>query len=279
MPWWQTRPMRQARRAAPQPPPEGRSGLDLKMVLELAGSVAAPVTVITGLLFYFGWAYTGAFYGYFAIDRTMLDLSVRDYLLRSVNPMLWPVIFWLTLAGVWTWAHGLLVRNSSGEPGRLRVQRLGVVIGGVGGACFLTGVLAASIGDPYTSLPRELMAPLGLAAGAALIGYGSHLHRRAQDPRFGSPRGAGESRLARSVGLGVLALLVTVCLLWATADFAAALGRGDSLHLAERHFSDRPAVVLYSPERLFLDPYGGVQEVPLGDKDDSTGSAMPICGC
>lgn len=249
------------------PPPEGRPGLELKGVLELVGSVAAPVTVVTALLFYFGWAYTGAFYGYFAIDRTMLDLSVRDYLLRSINPMLWPLIFCLALAGVWVWGHGRLVRSITSERRRLLVLRLSLVVGGVGVACFLTGLLGAGIGNQYTSLARELVAPLGLAAGAALVGYAGHLHRRAQDRRSGSPGGVGGSRLARSVGLGVLALLVTINLLWAVTYFADALGRGDGYQLAARHFREKPAVVLYSPERLFLDPFGGVQEAPLGDKD------------
>jgi hypothetical protein len=136
----------------PVPPPEGRPGLELKGVLELVGSVAAPVTVVTALLFYFGWAYTGAFYGYFAIDRTMLDLSVRDYLLRSINPMLWPLIFCLALAGVWVWGHGRLVRSITSERRRLLVLRLSLVVGGVGVACFLTGLLGAGIGNQYTSL-------------------------------------------------------------------------------------------------------------------------------
>jgi hypothetical protein len=92
--------------------------------LELVGSVAAPVTLISAVLFYFGWIYTAAFYRHFAIDRTVLELAVRDYVLRSVNPMLWPLILALTLAGLWTFAHGLVVRSLVSGRGRRLVRRL-----------------------------------------------------------------------------------------------------------------------------------------------------------
>jgi hypothetical protein len=64
-----------------------------------------------------------------------------------------------------------------------------------------------------------------------------------------------------------VAVLVTINLLWAVTYYADALGRTDGVKLATRHFSDHPAVVVNSTKRLFLDPFGGVQETPLGGKD------------
>lgn len=240
----------------------------LRGILELLGTVAAPVTVITSVLFYFGWVYAGAFYRYFAVDRSVLDLAVRDYVLRSINPMLWPLIFGLTLAGLLISADGLLLRVLAGERHRPLLRRLSLVVGGCGVACFVTGLVAPRIGDPYESLGHELLAPLGLAAGAALVGYAGHLHRRTQArPQGNLPSGAADSRWRRSTGIGLVVVLVTLNLLWAISYYADALGRGDGYQTAARHFSDKPAVVVYSTKRLFLDPFGGVQESPLGDKD------------
>jgi len=250
--------------------PEERPALELKGILELLGSVAGPVTVVTSVLFYFGWAYTGAFYRYFAIDRSTLELSVRDYVLRSINSMLWPLILGLVLAALWTWTHGLVIRVLADERRRRLVRRLSLVVGGVGVACFITGLIAPRVGNPYASLLRELLTPLGLAVGAALVGYAGHLHRRSRTlPQATPPDGADEPRWLRQAGLGLVAVLITINLLWAVTYFADALGRGDGYRLAANHFSDRPAVVVYSTKRLFLDPFGGVEESPLPGKNNA----------
>jgi hypothetical protein len=248
--------------------PKERPGLELKGIVELLGAVAAPVTIVTSVLFYFGWAYTRAFYDYFAIHHTVLDLSVRDYVLRSINSMLWPLIAGLTLAALWTWAHRLVVRALVDERRRPLLRRLSLVLGAVGGACFVTGLAAARVGDPYHSLVRELLAPLGLAAGVALVAYAGHVYGRARSQPHAAVTSIGlEPRWLRPAGLGLVAVLVTINLLWAVTYYADALGRTDGVQLAARHFIDQPAVVVHSTKRLFLDPFGGVQETPLGGKD------------
>lgn len=248
--------------------PKERPGLELKGILELLGAVAAPVTVVTSVLFYFGWAYTRAFYDYFAIHYTVLDLSVRDYVLRSINAMLWPLIAGLTLAALWTWAHRLVVHTLVDERRRPLLRRLSIALGAVGGTCFVTGLLAATVGNPYTSLARELIAPLGLAAGVALLTYAGHVYGRARSqPSAAVDSIRLEPRWLRPAGLGLVAVLVTINLLWAVTYYAKALGDSDSYQLAKRGFSDQPEVVVNSTERLFLDPFGGVQETPLGGKD------------
>jgi hypothetical protein len=248
--------------------PEGRPGLELKGVLELLGSVAAPVTVVTSVMFYFGWVHTGAFYRYFAIDRTALELSVRDYVVRSINSILWPLIMGLVLAALWIWVHGMVVRTLVDEHRRALVRRLSLAVGGLGVACFVTGFVAPRVGNLYESLVHELLTPLGFAVGAALVGYAVHVYRRTGNrPLASATSGALEPRWLGRAGLGLVAILVTINLLWAITYFADALGRGDAYRLAARHFSDQPAVVVYSTKRLFLDPFGGVEETSLGGKN------------
>lgn len=245
-----------------------RPGLELKGIVELLGAVAAPITFVTAVLFYFGWAYTRAFYGYFAIHHTVLNLSVRDYVLRSINSMLWPLIAALTLAALWTWVHRLVLRTLVDKRRRPLLRQLSLALGAVGVSCFVTGLVAASVGDPYSSLLRELLAPLGLAAGVALVAYAGHVYGRARSQPHAAVNSIGlEPRWLRPVGLGLVAVLVTINLLWAVTYYADALGRTDGYQLAESHFSDQPAVVVHSTKQLFLDPFGGVEETPIGGKE------------
>jgi hypothetical protein len=236
--------------------------------VELLGSVAAPVTIVTAVLFYFGWAYTGAFYSYFAIHRSLLDLSVRDYVLRSINSTLWPLIMGLVLAALWTWGHGWVLRALADERRRPLLRRLSLVVGGVGVACFGIGLVAPRVGNPYESLVHVLLTPLGLAAGVALVGYASYVYRRSQRlPQAAAISDDVEPRWLGAARLGLVVVLVTINLLWAVTYYADALGRTDGYQLAARHFSDQPAVILSSTKRLFLDPFGGVQETQLGGND------------
>src|SRR5215471_6472571 len=65
------------------PPPEPRSrfrGLTTGIV-----GFAAQTVVLTAVLFYFGWARARASYAYFGVDVSVLNFSVSDYVLRSVN--------------------------------------------------------------------------------------------------------------------------------------------------------------------------------------------------
>src|SRR4051794_36152386 len=82
------------------PPPDpatsvGRLG-------QVAGSVAqvvAPLSVLTALLFYFGYASSRARYLYFGIDVDTIGMSTQDYVMRSPEPLLTPLLV-LTLLAV-----------------------------------------------------------------------------------------------------------------------------------------------------------------------------------
>ena len=69
-------------------------------VLRLLGTVVAPTTLLTGLLFYFGQTYVAGYCRYFGVNFTTLDLSVRDYLIRSVEGIFLPLV--LAAASRWS---------------------------------------------------------------------------------------------------------------------------------------------------------------------------------
>jgi hypothetical protein len=61
-----------------------RGGLGDSAPKILAG-IASQTVILTAVLFYFGWARARATYSYFGVDVSVLNFSVSDYVLRSVN--------------------------------------------------------------------------------------------------------------------------------------------------------------------------------------------------
>jgi hypothetical protein len=76
---------------------------DAHKATRFLAAFVAQTTVLTGLLYYFGWAEGQAYFGYFGVATSMLDLGTTDYLLRSVSvavPPLLATVCVLTAAGI-----------------------------------------------------------------------------------------------------------------------------------------------------------------------------------
>src|SRR5215207_3386693 len=126
--------------AAPAPaeaaPSSGTNPADgrLRSVLETATLVLAPTTVITALLFYFGWAQTNALFGRLGIDQSALGFTVQDYMLRSVNSTFRPLSLVLLAAVAGLSAH-IALTQAMATPGRARLAErswpVPVVVGGL----------------------------------------------------------------------------------------------------------------------------------------------------
>src|SRR5437868_11472103 len=52
----------------------------LPQVLKIVGSVVAPTTLLTALMYYFGLLYAAGFSWYFGVQVDVLDLTTQDYL-------------------------------------------------------------------------------------------------------------------------------------------------------------------------------------------------------
>ena len=168
-----------------------QSGGQLERWLSIGGSIVAPATAITALLFYFGYVSSRAQYDYFGVDVDLVGLTTRDYVMRSPQPLLVPLLV-ITLGcalllGVHTW-----VRRRVTEPDRLRrlVRRtvaVGLVVLVVAVALLF---LYPWLGD-FVLYP--LLTPLVLVAGGSLVGWGLLQLRRldAQPDAAGAVRAAG----------------------------------------------------------------------------------------
>jgi hypothetical protein len=221
----------------------------IRSAVQLLGSVIAPSAVVTGLLYYFGYAYNEALYGYFGIDQTTLGLSTQTYLLKSSYPMLWPMIAILLICLVWASVHSVVLRA-------MQSRREGTILRTLGGASFLIGLAILLVGlisalTPNLSptLVTALLPPVGLALGIALASYGVHLMKKVGRPAAGTSQ---EPKWLRSMIPILVGLLIVTNLFWAVGKYAAAVGGGNGRQIAI-DLPRRTSVVIYSTHRLFFD--------------------------
>jgi hypothetical protein len=237
--------------SAGAPPPPDR----WQAAISSIGSVVAPFTLLSALLFYFGYASSRAQYEYFGLDVDTIGLSTQDFVMRSPQPLLVPLLV-LTLAAVAVAAVRLVVRGQVDGPDPsprrlLRLRRIAAAGRVMGSATLASGVVLLFCYVPLREWPLfAVITPLVLAAGAALAVAGLRL-RALLD---GSP---GRSRAA----VVPLYLVLATSLFWATATLAEFSGRG-SAHYAALHLDRLPSVILDTEERLYLTS-PGVQETAL----------------
>jgi hypothetical protein len=226
----------------------------------LATSVAAavaPVGVLTALLFYFGYASSRAQYAYFGIDIDTVGLGTQDYVMRSPEPLLTPLMVLIVLTAALTGLNVLVQRRIDGAGAgraaardrrrryRRWVDRL-IVLGAVALGAGVLLLLAYPVLQNWWLHP--LVTPLLIATGATLTGYGRRLVG-AMD---------GQRRPRRTVPI---TLVAAVGVFWATATVAQWSGTG-AAHEVARHLDRLPSLILDTKERLYLTS-PGIQEVVL----------------
>lgn len=245
-------------RDAPSSETSGESSVE--RWIRITTSVLAPTTVLTALLFYFGYVETTAEYRHFGITLGTLGLSTQDLVLRSVAALYVPLGALLVLLLAMTWVHHTVSRRLSAGTSTTALRRWGLALVLLGAAAFARGVLGVVIPELARTEPVAV-SPMSLALGTIAAAYGAELRRRTAPDR-GDARAAAWPRRAT---LAFTAGLVTLSLFWATNSFAAAYGRGRALEIASR-LEDRPRVTLDTAERLFVispDDSLGVTEARL----------------
>ncbi len=237
-------------------PDEKPIGSQFERWVSVGGSIIAPATLLSALLFYFGYVSSRAQYDYFGIDVDTVSLSTQDYIMRSPQPLLVPLLI-LTLSGAALLALHTHTRRHSLHPQfRGRVRRaivLGLVVLGTG----LLLLFAYPLLSGWVYYP--LVTPLVLALGGAVTGYGL------STLRFLDGRADSAAKTVGSAHLGVIVLMwaaVASCLFWATATIAEWSGLGLAQEQA-RNLEELPSVIVDTKERLFLPSEMCVSEMPL----------------
>jgi len=230
--------------------------------VQLVGSVVAPTTLITALLFYFGWVRTAAQARRLGLDTTILGYSAQDYVLRSIRSMFVPLTVGLLLVVLGLWAHTSIMRwiahqrvQASPSGGCRSVRLAAWLAAGAGLAVIAIGLYDQVVPD----VPTRLLGPLCFSSGIVLVSYAASLLRgplaRSEPSHDHEPAWIGSARAT------IVGLLLALSLFWSVSDYAGDVGR----RLADRILYGQaglPNVVVYSPRRLYLD-FNGVIETRL----------------
>jgi hypothetical protein len=227
--------------------------------------VVANASLLIAVLVYMGWAYDDALYGYFHVRPLDLDVSVVEYMLRSLS-LFSPtiiiatvVLIAVTTVRAWHLSH---TRFALRVLGRLRVhisavpafrrwvyadaaekRQAGQVLLIGAGAAITAGALVLSWLASRIQVNTYLLLCL-LAGGPLLLTWPSRTERHGRFPY-------------------AMAIVVTaVCALWAASLYAHHLG----IQTAEKVVRDLPkrtAVAVYSIQPLALSGPGvTVQRLP-----------------
>jgi hypothetical protein len=205
--------------------------------VSFAAGIITPITLVSGLLFYFGYVSARSQYEYFGIDVDTIGLSTQDYVMRSPQPLLVPLLI-LTLLAV-----AFLLFHNAIHPTDLALRRASRVALGL----LAVGVLGL-IAYPWLGglAYYALAVPLVIGVSAAALAYLTYLRGTA-----GSPR----------ILIALLALVTITCAFWATATTAQYSGRGLAKSHA-RNLNRFPVVILDTKEKLALRS-PGIEETTL----------------
>jgi hypothetical protein len=264
------RPLRPERRLSRGNEPQSAEPQDvgaveaLPQLLRTAGAIIGPTTAVTALLFYFGRQHAAAFFGYFGVNFTVLDLTPNDFLVRSADGLFVPIALAALCGLVGLWAHRLFVYRFARRSRRTGLRVTALVAGATGAVLVGVALLSVLTGaQPLRQVPEA--GGLSLSIGVLLLVYGIRLARL----------GWGEdedTRTSRTPGIGMAEwgaafVLVTIGLFWAVSSYAGGVGRGRALDLLER-MPGWPDAVVFSERSLSLD-VPGVVEVPCVDAEEA----------
>lgn len=211
-----------------------------KRTLEVLSVVGPPLTVVTALLVYFGWARTDAQAKSMGLDVSLFGYTVQDFILRSIQSLFQPLA-WLAVIGLlWLMLDRAVAHVLESPRHRKPVMVSATVL------LLLGFIFAAVMWIVVTARPGQsvLYTPFLIAAGLVVGSWGLGVRRRAAGS---TPPGAYAGR--RGIEGWLVFVLVTLLLFWGTSDYAQALGRGAAIDYQERaHLL--PTAVVYSKERL-----------------------------
>ncbi len=250
---------------APQPtgapgPAGGDPAAGLPQLTRILGTIVAPTTLLTSLLFYFGSSHAFWFFNYFGVNSTLLGLTTRDYVKRSLDGLFVPMVVVACAGLLFLWGHAMLrTRLAAGS----RPRVLQVLVPAMAAVGLVLG--AAGLWSVFTPTPltRHLVtAPLSLAFGVLLLVYAVHLWRllTATDEKAGRAAGPQWAAVAEWAAVFVL---VGLSLFWAANDYSAAVGRSRARQVVAE-LPTYPSAVVYSERSLSLHA-PGVRETRCHD--------------
>jgi len=238
---------------ATPPEPSPRPSGDDKKISDLFRQLAVVlgnVTVLTGLLVYFGWQRSEVQAKELGIDESILGMSTREYVLRSVQPVLVLVLVIGAGGMVWLMVDHWLVRRLQDRGRADPVVKYSLRLLPFAWLALPAAVWA--LGFVTVLKTAAFIAwPFSIGAGVLLTLYAAHL--RWKLPGADAPE-PGKQMLLQ----GFTAIIVGVTLFWGATNYASVLGSALAKDF-QSQIGNLTQVVVYSPERLHLTAPGAVE--------------------
>lgn len=222
---------------------------DRNSLLRAMAGVVANAAVLTALLVYFGWVRIAEQARWLGVDESLFRVSTREYLLRSVRPVLILLIAVGAAGLVWVgldhWLSGRIAARTARDP-VVRWTLRGLLV------AVVLLPLSVWLARPLWPAATYVAFPLALGAAMLLLLY---VLRVRQSTGEDVPFSASRDVVVRASA----ALLIGICLFSAAANYARVEGRGLARgFLADLHL--QPQVVVYSAQHLHIDAPGAVEE-------------------
>ena len=239
---------------------EPAEGAGVGLALRATGTVVAPASLVSGLLYYFGWVRTNAQARYFGIDPSVLDFSTKDYLLRSISPTFWPLVLLLVTVLLGAFGHWRACSWLE-SPSRHAALRRAAFVAGAAGLTLLGFGLLATNWRAATG-HHLLLTPVAFALGVPLTGYAVYLFARL---RPGGTTPGSTWPYLPAVAVTIATSLFVLSLFWAMGDYAHMKGRRLARQI-ESNLALLTNVVLYSDHSLGIEAPGVAEsETPAGE--------------
>ncbi|MEU4690393.1 hypothetical protein [Actinoplanes sp. NPDC023714] len=217
--------------------PERGAGRSWQTVQDLL-SVLGPITVVTGLLYYFGRASTQTFFSWFGVPLSVLDISTAGYVTGTADTVFRPLATVLIAAVVLFLLHPLLQGLLTGltADGRRRTTLVLLAVCVVLAGFSLLGLYSGRL---------KLAAALALVSAALLFEYSV----RTASPD--TPLLPAAWLSAAPIRVGLVTCLVITGLFWAVTLQAHTRGEHNA-RLVEGALLAMPQAVVYSDKDLRL---------------------------
>lgn len=252
--------------ASPAPataPAAGES--PVRSALSVVATIGPPLTIVTSLMIYFGWARSDRQAKLMGLDVSLFGYTTQDYVLLSISTLFIPLMV-VAAMGLGGLAVHHRVDQALGEPSaRTRLRTVGTVALGAGLLTTAVAIVAAILQPSWRGAP--LLTPIALALGTAVAAYGAWLADAAHDQAVPHRPWTPSQRALRTLLVGSI---ITLALFWAMSTYAGIVGSGYADRLA-RNVSQRPRVTAFSAVPLGIEA-PGVREERIATLDDEEGA-------
>lgn len=233
----------------------------LRSALSVVTTVGTPLTIITALMLYFGWARSSAQSSWMGIDVSLFHFSAQDYVLRSISTLFVPLLVAGVVGIVWLELHRRAA-SAARDTERSRVVRV------AGRATMYVGIATAIVSVSLAAMKLQwpmgtVVFPLLLAGGTAFAAYGRQLMRLASGPAAAESSVPRWQIVLQNLLVGVI---IALAVFWAVGEYAGIVGRGFGQDI-EGKISSLPRATAISEAPLGIDaPNVTTSEISVGSK-------------